>query len=68
MGEGKMTYRKKQSWPADRIQRRLRADEALMEIVRAQRVFRASSKQPNVPPKPQAPVRRMVEFGLKKGK
>jgi len=39
-----------------------------MEIVRAQRVFRASSKQPDVPPKPQAPVRRMVEFGLKKGK
>jgi hypothetical protein len=63
-----MTYRKKQSWPADRIQRRLRADEALMEIVRAERVFRANRKQSDIPAKPQASVRRMVEFGLKKGK
>jgi hypothetical protein len=68
MGEGKMTYRKKQSWPADRIQRRLRADEALMEIVRAERVFRASRKQSDIPAKPKGPIRGMVEIGLKKGK
>jgi hypothetical protein len=61
-----MTYRKKQSWPADRIQRRLRADEALMEIIRAEKVFRASRKQPDVPAKSQTPIRRML--GLKKGK
>jgi hypothetical protein len=60
-----MTYRKKQSWPGDRIQRRLRADEALMEIVRAERVFRASRKQPDIPAKPQGPIRRLVEIGLK---
>jgi hypothetical protein len=65
MGEGKMTYRRKQSWPADRIQRRLRAGEALMEIVRAERVLRASRKQSDIPAKPQAPVRRLVEIGLK---
>ena len=59
-----MAYRRKQSWPADRIQRRLRADEALMEIVRAQRVFRASSKQPDVPAKTEA-IRRPIEIGLK---
>jgi hypothetical protein len=59
-----MTYRKKQSWPADRIQRRLRADEALMELVRAERVFLASRKQPDVPAKP-GPIRRLVEIGLK---
>jgi hypothetical protein len=68
MGEGKMTYRKKQSWPADRIQRRLRADEALIEIVRAERVFRASRKQSDIPAKPKGPIRGMVEIGLKKGK
>jgi hypothetical protein len=68
MGEGKMTYRKKQSWPADRIQRRLRAGEALMEIVRAERVFLASRKQPDILAKPDA-IRRLVEIGLKaKGK
>jgi hypothetical protein len=65
MGEGKMTYRRKQSWPADRIQRRLRAGEALMEIVRAERVFLASRKQPDIPPKPETPIRRLVEIGLK---
>jgi hypothetical protein len=59
-----MTYRKMQSWPADRIQRRLRADEALMEIVRAERVFRASRKQPAIPAKSEA-IRRLVELGLK---
>jgi hypothetical protein len=64
MGEGKMTYRKKGSWPADRIQRRLRAGEALMEIVRAERVFRASRKQSGIPAKPEG-IRRLVEIGLK---
>jgi hypothetical protein len=59
-----MAYRRKQSWPADRIQRRLRADEALMEIVRAQRVFRASRKQPDVPAKTEA-VRRLIKIGPK---
>ena len=39
-----------------------------MEIVRAERVFRANRKQSDIPAKPQAAVRRMVEFGLKKGK
>jgi hypothetical protein len=43
-GEDKMAYRRKQSWPADRIQRTLRANEALVEIVHAQRVFLASRK------------------------
>jgi hypothetical protein len=65
MAEGKMTYRKKQSWPADRKQRRLRADQALMEIVRAERVFRASRKQSDIPVKPKAPIRRLVEIGLR---
>jgi hypothetical protein len=64
MGEGKMTYRRKQSWPADRIQRRLRAGEALMEIVRAERVLRASRKQPDIPAEPEA-IRRLLEIGLK---
>jgi CspA family cold shock protein len=54
MAESKMTYRKKQSWPADRIQRRLHADEAFMEIVRAQRVFLASRKQDDLPGRPEA--------------
>jgi hypothetical protein len=36
----------------------------LMEIVRAQRVFRASSKQPDVPAKTEA-IRRPIEIGLK---
>ena len=58
-GEGKMAYRRKQSWPADRIQRRLRVDEALMQIVRAQRVFLASRK-----PDIDAPIARQKEPGL----
>jgi hypothetical protein len=58
----------KQSWPADRMQRRLRADEALMEIVRAERVFRASRKQSDIPAKPKALIRGLVEFRAKKGK
>jgi hypothetical protein len=67
-GEGEMSDRNNQSWPADRIQRRLSADEALMEIVRAEKVFRASRGQPDIPAKPEA-IRRLVEIGLKaKGK
>jgi hypothetical protein len=34
-----------QRWPAAKIQRRLRADESLIEMVRAERVFRASREQ-----------------------
>jgi hypothetical protein len=59
-----MTYRKKRSWPANRIQRRLRPDEALIEMVRAERVFVASRKQQDIPAKPK-PSRRLVELGLK---
>jgi hypothetical protein len=62
-----MTYRKKQPWPADRIQRQLRRDEALKEMVRAERVFIASRKQLDNPTKPEA-IRRLVELGLKQGK
>ena len=46
--EGKMSDQDKQCWPAAKIQRQLRADEALIEIVRAQRVFLASRKQPDI--------------------
>jgi len=37
-----MSDQDKQYWPAAKIQRRLRAAEALIEMVRAQRVFLAS--------------------------
>jgi hypothetical protein len=40
-----MSDQDKQCWPAAKIQRQLRADEALIEMVRAQRVFLASRKQ-----------------------
>ena len=40
----------------------------MMEIVRAERVFRASRKQSDIPAKPKGPIRGMVEIGLKKGK
>ena len=59
-----MTDRNNKSWPADRIQRRLHADEALMEIVRAERVFRASREQPDTQAKPET-IRRVVGLGLK---
>jgi hypothetical protein len=36
----------------------------LMEMVRAERVFRASRQQPDIPAKPEA-IRRLVEIGLK---
>src|ERR1700684_3257802 len=38
----KMSDAKTQSWPSDKVQRRLRFDEALIEMVRAERVFLAS--------------------------
>jgi hypothetical protein len=44
-----MSDQDKQCWPAAKIQRQLRADEALIEMVRAQRVFLASRKQPDIP-------------------
>jgi hypothetical protein len=53
-----------QCWPAAKIQRRLRADEVLREMVRAERVFRASRKQPDIPAKPET-NRRLVEIWLK---
>jgi hypothetical protein len=59
-----MSYKGGQTWPAVRIQRRLRTDEALMEIIRAQRVYLASRQQPDIPAKPEA-IRRLVEIGLK---
>jgi hypothetical protein len=40
----KMSDAKTQSWPSDKIQRRLRRDEALIEMVRAERVFLASRR------------------------
>jgi hypothetical protein len=52
-----------QSRPTDRIQRRLRRDEALIEMVRAERVFLASGRHPDIPAKTRA-IRRRVELGL----
>jgi hypothetical protein len=45
-----MSDQDKQCWPTAKVQRRLRADEALMEMVRAERVFLASRKQQEIPP------------------
>jgi hypothetical protein len=59
-----MSDQDKQCWPAAKIQRRLRADEALIEIVRAQRVFLASRKQTDMPVRSEA-IRRPVDLGLK---
>jgi hypothetical protein len=60
--------RNNQSWPPERVLRRLRPDEALIEMVRAERVFLASRKQLDNPAKTE-PIRRLVELGLKaKGK
>jgi hypothetical protein len=53
-----------QRWPADRIQRRLRADESLIKMVRAERVFLASRKQLDNPAKT-GTIRRRVQLGLK---
>jgi hypothetical protein len=49
----------KQWWPAAQIQRKLRAEEALVELVRAQRVFLASRKQPVSPVRSEA-IRRLT--------
>jgi len=40
-----MSDAKTPSWPSVKVQRRLRRDEALIEMVRAERVFRASREQ-----------------------
>jgi hypothetical protein len=53
-----------QRWPAAKIQRRLRADESLIEMVRAERVFLASRKQLDNSAKT-GTIRRLVEIGLK---
>jgi hypothetical protein len=63
--EGKMSDQDKQFWPAAKIQRRLRADEALIELVRAQRVFDASRKQPDIPVRSEA-IRRLTLLGAGK--
>jgi hypothetical protein len=46
-----MSDTKTQVWPTERVQRRLRPDEALIEMVRAERVFLASRKQLDNPAK-----------------
>jgi hypothetical protein len=52
-----------ESRPVVRILRRLRRDEALIEMVRAERVFLANCTQLDAPVKPRAS--RPVEIGLK---
>ena len=59
-----MNEHKGESRSAVRIQRRLRQDEALIEMVRAETVFLASCAHLDVPAKPEA-NRRLVEIGLK---
>jgi hypothetical protein len=54
-----MSRRNNQSWP-----RQLRPYEALIEMARAEKVFLASRKQPDVPAK-LGPIRRLIELGLK---
>jgi hypothetical protein len=56
-----------QRWPAAKIQRRLRRDEALIEMVRAERVFIASRGRPDIPATPEA-TRPLVKIGLKETK
>jgi hypothetical protein len=51
-------------WLAAAIQRRLRVDEALIEMVRAERVFLASCGHQDIPATPEA-ICRLVELGLK---
>jgi hypothetical protein len=52
-----------QPCPIARIQRRLRRDEALIEMVRAERVFLASRGRPNIPATPDSTLR-LVQIGL----
>jgi hypothetical protein len=40
-----MSDRSTQKWPVEKIRRRLRPDEALIEMVRAERVYLASRRQ-----------------------
>jgi hypothetical protein len=60
-----MSNPNKPCWPAAQIQRRLRADEALIEMVRAQRVFDASRKQSDIPVRSEA-IRRLTLLGAGK--
>jgi hypothetical protein len=57
-----MAFKRKQSGPADRTYRRLRADEALIEMLRAERISLASRKQPDIPAKTEPIGRRLVEL------
>jgi hypothetical protein len=59
-----MSDTKTQRWPTERVQRQLRPDEALIEMVRAERVFLANREQLGIPEKNE-PIRRLV--GLKLG-
>jgi hypothetical protein len=61
-----MSDTKTQRWPTEKVQRTLHPDEALIEMVRAERVFLASREQLGVPTKNE-PIRRLVglEIGLK---
>jgi hypothetical protein len=59
-----MTERDYQSWPADRVQGPLRRDEALIEMVRAEKGLFASRRHSDARAKPEA-IRRRVELGLK---
>jgi hypothetical protein len=52
-----------QPCPVAKIQRRLRRDEAMVEMVRAERVFLASRGRPNIPATPDATCR-LVQIGL----
>jgi hypothetical protein len=63
-GEGEMNDAGTQPCPIAKIQRRLRRDEALIEMVRAKRVFLASRQHPGIPAVSEA-ARRVVELGLK---
>jgi hypothetical protein len=62
-----MTEQDYQSWPADRVQGPLRRDEALKEMVRAERVLFASRRHPDKRAKPDASADRS-RLGLKAGK
>jgi hypothetical protein len=63
-----MAFKRKQSGPADQTYRLLRADEALIEMVRAERILLGSRKQLDNPTKT-GTIRRLVELVLKaKGK
>jgi hypothetical protein len=52
-----------QRCPIAKIQRRLRRDEAMIEMARAERIFLASRGRPSIPATPEA-ICRLVEIGL----